>query len=156
MISIFISHKKEDGETAALIAKELNRINVHCYLDLLDTKMTKNGKELTDHIKNNLNKCTDIIVVMSEITKLSQWVPFEVGMSAQKDMPTATFLQANVSLPEYLEYWPRLKKPEDILEYVKTRNEVYLRYDNRGLYESVQFNTSQTERFYAKLKERLN
>lgn len=156
MISIFISHKKEDGETAALIAKELNRINVHCYLDLLDTQMTQNGKELTDHIKNNLNKCTDIIVVMSEITKLSQWVPFEVGMSAQKDMPTATFLQANVSLPEYLEYWPRLKKPEDILEYVKTRNEVYLRYDNRGLYESVQFNTSQTERFYAKLKERLN
>ena len=156
MISIFISHKKEDGETAALIAKELNRINVHCYLDLLDTQMTQNGKELTDHIKNNLNKCTDIIVVMSEITKLSQWVPFEVGMSAQKDMPTATFLQANVSLPEYLEYWPRLKKPEDILEYVKTRNEVYLRYDNRGLYESVQSNTSQTERFYAKLKERLN
>lgn len=156
MISIFISHKKEDGETAALIAKELNRINVHCYLDLLDTQMTQNGKALTDHIKNNLNKCTDIIVVMSEITKLSQWVPFEVGMSAQKDMPTATFLQANVSLPEYLEYWPRLKKPEDILEYVKTRNEVYLRYDNRGLYESVQFNTSQTERFYAKLKERLN
>ena len=30
---------------------------------------------------------------MSNITRFSQWVPFEVGMAAQKDMPTATFFE---------------------------------------------------------------
>lgn len=51
---------------------------------------------------------------MSDSTRYSQWVPFEVGMSAQNDMPTATFLQENVALPDFLEYWPRLKQPSDI------------------------------------------
>ena len=91
---IFISHKLEDAATANLIAKELQEIKVECYLDLLDNSITENGKALTDHIRANLNDCTDIIVVMSNITRFSQWVPFEVGMAAQKDMPTATFLKA--------------------------------------------------------------
>lgn len=88
---IFISHKLEDAATANLIAKELQEIKVECYLYLLDNSITENGKALTDHIHANLNDCTDIIVVMSNITRFSQWVPFEVGMAAQKDMPTATF-----------------------------------------------------------------
>ena len=104
------------------------------------------------HIKRNLNDCTDIIVIMSEATRLSQWVPFEVGMSAQNDMPTATFLKSSVSLPEFLEYWPRLKYPSDIAKYVSTRREVqdeYVRYD------MAQTTKSQTERFYDVLKRRL-
>lgn len=94
------------------------------YLDLLDFTVTRNGKELTDHIKRNLNNCTDIIVIMSDATRYSQWVPFEVGMSAQNDMPTATFLQENVSLPEFLDYWPRLKQPSDIRKYIAVRKSV--------------------------------
>lgn len=45
--------------------------------------MVNDGKALTEHIKENLNSCTDVIVVMSELTKKSWWVPFEIGMSAQ-------------------------------------------------------------------------
>ena len=101
---IFISHKLEDAATANLIAKELQEIKVECYLDLLDNSITENGKALTDHIRANLNDCTDIIVVMSNITRFSQWVPFEVGMAAQKDMPTATFLKEDVSLPDFLQW----------------------------------------------------
>ena len=93
MIKIFISHKQEDSYTANKIANELKAMNIPYYLDVLDFSTTGSGKELTDHIKQNLNDCTDIIVVMSEHTRYSQWVPFEVGMSAQNDMPTATFLQ---------------------------------------------------------------
>lgn len=115
MIKVFISHKKEDSYIASRIANELNAMEIPYYLDLLDFTVTRNGKELTDHIKRNLNNCTDIIVIMSDATRYSQWVPFEVGMSAQNDMPTATFLQENVSLPEFLDYWPRLKQPSDIM-----------------------------------------
>ena len=41
-------------------------------------------KSFTDHIRENLNTCTDIIVVMSEATKESWWVPFEIGMATEK------------------------------------------------------------------------
>lgn len=151
-MKIFISHKQEDSDTANRLASELSSLGIPYYLDILDSTVTTSGKALTEHIKSNLNDCTDIIVIMSEATRFSQWVPFEVGMSAQNDMPTATFLKSNVSLPEFLEYWPRLKYPSDIAKYVSTRREVqdeYVRYD------MAQTTKSQTERFYDVLKRRL-
>ena len=153
-MKIFISHKKEDSGIAAKIALELRLIGIPFYLDVLDTSVTKSGKELTDHIKRNLNDCTDIIVVISEATKYSQWVPFEVGMSAQKDMPTATFLQENALLPEFLEYWPRLKQPNDIKKYVSVRNNVHSEYASYA-YRSTTPIQSETARFYEMLKQRL-
>lgn len=151
-MKIFISHKQEDSDTANRLASELRSLGIPYYLDILDSTVTTSGKALTEHIKSNLNDCTDIIVIMSEATRFSQWVPFEVGMSAQNDMPTATFLKSKVSLPEFLEYWPRLKYPSDIAKYVSTRREVqdeYVRYD------MAQTTKSQTERFYDVLKRRL-
>ena len=133
----------------------LKAMNVPYYLDILDFRTTGSGKELTDHIKRNLNDCTDIIVVMSESTRYSQWVPFEVGMSAQNDMPTATFLQENVPLPEFLVYWPRLKQPSDIRKYIAARNEVQREYASKHLFESAEIRKSQTARFYDVLKQRL-
>ena len=155
MIKVFISHKQEDSYTANKIANELKAMNVPYYLDILDFRTTGSGKELTDHIKRNLNDCTDIIVVMSESTRYSQWVPFEVGMSAQNDMPTATFLQENVPLPEFLVYWPRLKQPSDIRKYIAARNEVQREYASKHLFESAEILKSQTARFYDVLKQRL-
>ena len=101
-MKVFISHKKEDAALALQIKNAFNANGVLAYLDLLDSNMANEGKALTDHIKENLNKCTDIIVIMSENTKYSWWVPFEIGMSAQTDMPTASFLAENVALPSYL------------------------------------------------------
>lgn len=108
-MKVFISHKQEDSITARLIENELKKLNINYYLDLLDDTITENGKTLTDHIRANLEGCTDMIVIMSQNTRYSQWVPFEVGLATERDMPTATFLKEDVLLPEFLQYWPRLK-----------------------------------------------
>jgi len=150
---VFISHKKEDGATAQEIYDEFRRLGVNSYLDLLDSNLT-GGKELTEHIKKQLNKCTDIIVVMSEKTKKSWWVPFEIGMSAQVDMPTASFLKSNVELPDYLLYWPRLKYVSDIDTYVRTRKET----EWKMLYEHFDQRSNkafETRLFYDELKRKL-
>ena len=154
-MKIFISHKQEDSDTANRLAGELRLLGIPYYLDILDSTVTTSGRALTEHIKRNLNDCTDIIVIMSEATRLSQWVPFEVGMSAQNDMPTATFLKSSVSLPEFLEYWPRLKYTSDIATYVSARREVQNEYAKKSIYEMSQTTKSQTERFYDVLKRRL-
>ena len=132
-MKIFISHKQEDSDTANRLAGELRLLGIPYYLDILDSTVTTSGRALTEHIKRNLNDCTDIIVIMSEATRLSQWVPFEVGMSAQNDMPTATFLKSSVSLPEFLEYWPRLKYTSDIATYVSARREVQNEYAKKSI-----------------------
>lgn len=155
-MKIFISHKQEDALMANQMASELSTIHVDYYLDLLDPSVAQSGRELTNHIRKNLNNCTDIIVVMSEITRYSQWVPFEVGMAAQLDMPTATFLKDNVLLPDFLQYWSRLKKPADIRKYVTARNDVDQEYRvYRSIYETTTYQKRKTERFYDVLKQRL-
>lgn len=155
-MKVFISHKIEDAIIARKIQLRLMLKDVESYLDLLDTEITNSGKALTDHIKKELNDCTDIIVVMSENTRYSQWVPFEVGMSAQIDMPTATFLKSDVMLPSFLTYWPRLKELSDIDKYVSTRLEVAKDMDSLFKHrESPARRKMETEKFYNKLKFKL-
>ena len=124
---------------------------------MLDDSVNGGGKALTDHIKSNLNDCTDIIVVMSEATKRSWWVPFEIGMAAQANMPTASYLTSSVSLPEYLEYWPRLKSISDIAKYVRVRKRVALNYISRDphTYTRGGYRHLETPVFYNQLKQEL-
>ena len=158
MIKVFISHKQEDSIIAENISRELARLDVPFYLDVLD-EISENGRELTEHIKNSLNSCSDIFVVMSNNTYKSQWVPFEVGMAAQQDMPTATYLEKDIKLPDFLEYWPRLMKLADIKKYIDTKKQVETYYSqNRygDLFEKDELRKkNKTERFYAELKAKL-
>lgn len=152
-MKVFISHKKEDELRALMVKLALDKKGVSSYLDVLDDEIAEGGKSLTDHIKENLNSCTDVIVVMTESTKKSWWVPFEIGMSAQKDMPTASFLAPNVELPDYLKYWPRLKNTDDIATYVDVRRLFETNIlEHYGLSRATKIDT---HAFYEELKRKL-
>lgn len=152
---VFISHKNEDSNIALIVHKALVTHNVDSYLDVLD-RFADDGEELISHIKTQLNDCTDIIVVISENTKLSWWVPFEIGMAAQIDMPTASFLLTGVDLPSYLAYWPRLKSVHDIRKYVESKRRIdllmELRHDNLSTASKRRYGTPE---FYRLLKAEL-
>lgn len=151
-MKVFISHKSTDAQIANQVQQAFSNLGVNAYLDLLDS-FTGDGAKLTAHIKEQLNNCSDIIVVMSTATITSWWVPFEIGMSAQLDMPTATFLTSPVTLPDYLSYWPKLTKINDISKYVSVRNRVW-RTD--ALFESrSRYSTHSTGEFYRQLKSEL-
>lgn len=159
-MKVFISHKQEDSEIATTVLRQFQTLKVACYLDLLDNSISGSGKMLTEHIKTKLNDCTDIIVVMSRNTRQSQWVPFEVGMAAQNDMPTATYLYGNVDLPDFLDYWPRLSQPEDIKKYVETKQAVLNESENFRAFESFnrydgRISPEGIDVFYRRLKEKL-
>lgn len=156
-MKVFISHKQEDYLYALSIKRAFNTLNVEAYLDVLDNSINDGGKALTVHIKDQLNTCTDIVVVMSESTKNSWWVPFEIGMAAQVDMPTASYLTSTVNLPDYLEYWPRLKSISDVATYVSVRKSVteQLRKSYPHSYSHSYFRPIETATFYNQLKREL-
>lgn len=151
-MKVFISHKQEDEIPAKYICEELSKLEVEAYLDLLEGDLLLDGEELTNHIKNRLDSCTDILVVMSEKTKESWWVPFEIGMASQKDFPIVSYLINDVELPDYLGYWPTLRKTSDLSKYIKVKetvlNESYS--GNKGLFNA---DYSETKEFYKKLKD---
>ena len=154
-MKVFISHKQEDATAALAILRVFRSHEVDTYLDVLDS-FGDDGEALTNHIKAQLNTCTDIVVVISEKTKDSWWVPFEVGMAAQIDMPTASFLQSGVILPSFLSYWPRLKSELDVKKYIEIRRnvetEMQSRYENFSVASRRRFETPE---FYRQLKSAL-
>lgn len=153
-MKVFISHQKKDSEIASQIYSRLRMYNIDAYLDTFDESLTANSKALTEHLKEIVRRSSDILVVMSENTKSSWWVPFEIGIAANQDLPTVTYLQNNVTLPEYLDYWPRLKSIEDIAKYVKIRNE-RLEETRKSLDSSIEMfsmRETSTNDFYKRLK----
>lgn len=158
-MKVFISHKDADSLQALLLKRAFENEGVSAYLDVIDSSINGGGQALTEHIKGQLNQCTDIIVLMSEATKYSWWVPFEIGMSAQIDMPTASYLKENVILPSYLSYWPRLKTINDVSTYVsvrkKTERTLNEQYSNFELSSVSNRRKIETPIFYENLKREL-
>lgn len=155
-MKVFISHKKEDDLIAKQIYLSLKSMDVESYLDLLEGDLLVNGKRLTEHIKKRLSECSDLLVVLSEKTQYSWWVPFEIGMATQQDYPIVNYLKTGITLPEYLTYWPRLKTIEDLTKYVaankKAAIEVQLESINKTMHASKE---TRTDKFYRILKQSL-
>lgn len=158
-MKVFISHKQEDQDTALAIQDAFELQHVDTYLDVLDSNLATGSEALTKHIRTELNHCTDIIVVISELTKLSWWVPFEIGMSAQIDMPTASFLSSDETLPSYLRYWPRLTSVAQIPTYITIRNRVkkQILHEDAALEHTIYASQrkNETAEFYRQLKQAL-
>jgi hypothetical protein len=62
------------------------------------------------------------LVTFLFIIILYRWVPFEIGMDTQLDFPIVNYVpnflgDEKVNLPDYLSYWPKLTKSEDLRKY---------------------------------------
>ncbi|MCD5401358.1 toll/interleukin-1 receptor domain-containing protein [candidate division NPL-UPA2 bacterium] len=120
-IKVFISHKKEDSSNAAQIARYLEiHDEVSCYVDVLDsTLFSYGGDDLGEYFRDKLGECTHLMAVVSENTKLSWWVPFEIGIASEKQYPISTFAIQYTDLPQYLKKWPYLRNETDLDKYIR-------------------------------------
>lgn len=159
-IKVFLSHQQRDSEHALKVKNYLKtKHGVECYLDVIDPHLKK-GEEIADHVRGELSKCTHLLAIVSQATKESWWVPWEIGVATEKDKPLATFGE-NVQLPEYLMKWPYLKNSLDLDKYAASLAEVYgLResFEKRDrMYDSVSASTGKgsTKQFYRSLRSKL-
>lgn len=113
-IKVFISHKLEDAGQAKLISDRLRNIhNIDTYLDVLDSTIGKNGEELAQYVRQKLESCTQLLAVMSPLTKDSWWVPWEIGVASEKEYPLATY-GGVANLPDFLKRWPVLRNEQHL------------------------------------------
>lgn len=114
MIKVFISHQKTDSLKASAIADRLKTYHsIESYLDVIDPYISK-GEDLAAHIQAEMSKCTQLLAVVSEATRLSSWVPWEIGVATEKDFPLATFADGYSPPPEFLQKWPYLRTTADL------------------------------------------
>lgn len=146
---IFISHTTKDN---ALAQKVFNRLkynhDIDCYIDDMDKELAKKrgNSELTPFLVGRLRRCDTLLAVVTNNTKGSWWVPFEIGtaremprvISSYTSLPDRSTYQEQ-ALPEYLLEWPRLRTDSDIDVFAREykRNSVLMKSEsvviaNRG------------------------
>lgn len=155
---VFISHQKDDSNLAADISVYLKTHHkIDCYLDLIDPNASKAGDELGDYLRDVMSKCTQLMAVVSEKTKGSWWVPWEIGIATEKDYPIATFSGDNTILPEYLRKWPYLKTKNDLDIYAKASQAAMNQYSLRKSQYIAESSArhSSTQEFYRSIRASL-
>lgn len=120
---VFISHRQADAVTALAIAYALMEIaNVDIYLDSFNPELARAGSadEVTGVIDCGLNACTHLLAVISNKTRGSWWVPYEIGIAKFRPVPRALVLLEEVrELPEYLRSTDVLKDKIEISNWAK-------------------------------------
>jgi hypothetical protein len=114
-MKIFISHQKQDSQLATAISMRLQvRHRLECYLDVVDPYAAQTGDDLGDYLRRTLGTCTQLMAVVSNHTRTSWWVPWEIGVATEKDFPIATYAGDDCELPSYLKKWPYLQTQQDL------------------------------------------
>lgn len=109
---IFVSHKKEDAEKARKITNYIMDCGIDVFFDendeiLSNPETNTDPVQVTNAINKALNRSTHMICILSEKTKASWWVPYEIGYvsnnRAFSNNDIGILLIKNIThLPEYL------------------------------------------------------
>jgi hypothetical protein len=156
-IKVFLSHKSEDSEVAGAIAYRLKtQHQIDVYLDVIDRNLEKSGPDLADYIRAEMEKCTQLLAVISAKTRESQWVPWEIGVATEKERPLASFVNPPATTPEFLRKWPYLQSLQEIDRYAAVSKSTHLaRQDSmRRTTDSIARRTAFRD-FHASLKVQL-
>lgn len=131
-LRVFLSHKKEDSVIAAGIARKLEAGGLSVYLDLIDNNIYKDGPDLADYLRNQLEACSQLLAVISPATTTSWWVPWEIGVATEKERFLASFIANGASVPEYLRKWPYLRTDNDLQLYIRQSKAATLLVEERA------------------------
>jgi len=131
---VFLSHKSEDKSAVKAIGNYVKKRGVDIYLDVDDPSLQQAIEDddhvaITKSIELGIHASTDLMTLISEITKNSWWVPYEVGFAKSEQKYLSTLKLKNVSyIPSFLKVTKLLKSAKALEQYideVKNRNEAY-------------------------------
>lgn len=136
-MKVFISHKSEDTVLAEEHAETLSGLGFEFYLDKYDP-IISGTPDRAGHIQREIQKCTDLLVVITSVTQDSWWVPFEIGLSTAADIRIASVIYDAPTLPSFIRKWPIIDTQSKYQEYLRQ-----LRLSRRQLItEGVNFSKS--------------
>lgn len=127
---IFISHKKEDMVKAREVATYVMDCGVDIFFDendpiLSNPEINNDPLKITSIINKALTRSSHMICVVSNKTKESWWVPYEIGYVSNKPPFTSQnigILLVNdvIQLPDYLFLAKRIQTVQELDSFVKS------------------------------------
>lgn len=124
---IFISHKGEDRLAALAIADVIMNAGIDVFIDVNDSELqdaTRNNdsRSIVNEIDRAMEVSTDILVIISENTKKSWWVPYEIGYSKRGNTSiTSLVLKTVEDIPEYITIEPIIRSIDELDRYIASK-----------------------------------
>ena len=121
---VFISHKSEDKKEAIAIGEEIKKRGIDIYLDIYDADLqyatkSNDSRKIVRSIEKALSVSTHILVYITENTKDSWWVPYEIGYSKRGNIEVASLLNIHEKdFPDYLKIEKTLRTIKEFDEYL--------------------------------------
>lgn len=122
---VFISHKKEDEDAAIAIGNYLtDTAGINIYLDTQDCILkeavsSENDRQIVESIQKGLTYSSHLLCLVSDKTKLSWWVPYEIGFADKQGIHIAALKLKDVDdIPSYLKIKKTLFNTEEFLQYI--------------------------------------
>jgi hypothetical protein len=81
-VDVFLAHSSDDKKSLPAVIKFLEGYGVKVYIDKRDPRLPKRtSKETAEMLKDQIKRSRKFIVLVSENSKDSKWVPWELGIS---------------------------------------------------------------------------
>lgn len=80
--SVFLSHSSADRAALPAVIRFLEAFGVNVYIDKTDQSLPQNtSPETGAKLKERIHQCDKFIVLVSENSKDSRWIPWELGIA---------------------------------------------------------------------------
>ena len=111
---VFLSYRHADQSTALGLANDLDRQGRRVYIDVHDDTLVPGQQDLDNALVTAISKSDTMIIIVSDETQGSWWVPWEIGVSTPSRKPKAMYKpQTYRPLPTYLEKLRRLRNASE-------------------------------------------
>ena len=119
MNTVFISYSHVDSSTAEEITSVLSKLSIDYFRD---AKNINWGDSITSKVRDALDTCLAILVIVSPASLKSHWVPYEIGhASAMRKIILPFLTHPSLDIPHYI----------SDLNYVTTIEQVHDYFSNK-------------------------
>jgi len=93
-LDVFLSHSSKDQEALPAVIGFLKQHGANVYIDKADKDLpAKTSPETGAKLKERIDECRKFIVLVSDNSKDSRWIPWELGIADEmKAMPNVALL----------------------------------------------------------------
>jgi hypothetical protein len=112
-MSVFIGYRHADYAQALRVRKHLRRAGIEAWMDVLDFE-SLSTLHVTETLTGHVRACTHLLLLMSRASARRWWIPFAVGEASALDRRVCFYQVGDEALPEYLDHWPTLSRPQQL------------------------------------------
>ena len=147
-VKVFISYNRKDLPEALALSMDLSDDRVPNDMDELHGNLpTTNPRVLVNTIHSAISDCSHLIVVLSETTMKSHWVPYEIGYAVAKNLYVVTYGVSFEIVPQYLRVWPNLSTQKHLDGFIARFKRKY-----RLAKAMIKESEDERESFYTEMK----